>query len=143
MTSVYESLFLHTVARAIVPIIQVFAFYVITHGHYSPGGGFQGGVMLAVSIILLRISLGEESFERFPRNAGIVLAGVGALCFALLGLVPLLLGGSFLDYGREFFWLPAPTAHYWGIFLAEVFIGILVWGSLMAIYDTLAGGGEE
>jgi multicomponent Na+:H+ antiporter subunit B len=143
VTSVYDSLFLHTVARAIVPIIQVFAFSVITHGHYSPGGGFQGGVILAASIILLRISLGEESYGRFPRNRGIVLAGVGALCFALLGFVPLLFGGRFLDYGLELFWLPSPTAHYWGIFLAEVFIGLLVWGSLVAIYDALATGGEE
>jgi len=143
VTSVYDSLFLHTVARAIVPIIQVFAFYIITHGHYSPGGGFQGGVMLAASIILLRISLGEESYGRFPRNAGIVLAGTGALCFAFLGFVPLFLGGSFMDYGLELFWLPSATAHYWGIFLAEVFIGLLVWGSLMAIYDALATGGEE
>jgi multicomponent Na+:H+ antiporter subunit B len=143
MTSIYDSLFLHVVARAIVPIIQVFAFYVITHGHYSPGGGFQGGVMLAASIILLRISIGEESFRRFPRDAGIVLAAVGALCFALLGLLPVLFGGSFLDYGREFFWLASPTAHYWGIFLAEVFIGLLVWGALVAIYDALASGAEE
>jgi multicomponent Na+:H+ antiporter subunit B len=143
MTSVYDSLFLHTVARAIVPIIQLFAFYVITHGHYSPGGGFQGGVMLAASIILLRISLGEESYRRFPKDRGIVLAAVGALCFALLGLFPLLFGGSFMDHGVELFWLPSPTANYWGIFLAEIFIGLLVWGALMAIYDALAAGVEE
>ena len=143
MTSVYDSLFLHTVVRAVVPIIQVFAFYIITHGHYSPGGGFQGGVMLAASIILQRISVGEESYRRFPRKAGIVLAGIGALLFALLGFIPLFLGGSFLDYGRELFWLPSATAHYWGIFMAEIFIGLLVWGSLTAIYDALASGGVE
>jgi hypothetical protein len=48
-----------------------------------------------------------------------------------------------MDHGVELFWLPSPTANYWGIFLAEIFIGLLVWGALMAIYDALAAGVEE
>jgi multicomponent Na+:H+ antiporter subunit B len=31
------------VSSFLVPFIQIFALYVITHGHYGPGGGFQGG----------------------------------------------------------------------------------------------------
>ncbi len=142
MTSRYESLFLHTVARGIVPIIQIFAFYVITHGHYSPGGGFQGGVMLAASIILLRISIGEESFKRFPREAAIWIAVLGALAFALLGFLSLPFGGNFLEYAAGMPWLDAAAARYWGIFFAEVFIGFLVWGALVAIYDALTTGGD-
>jgi multicomponent Na+:H+ antiporter subunit B len=143
VTSRYDSIFLDLVARGIVPVVQVFAFYVITHGHYSPGGGFQGGVMLAASIILLRISIGEESFERFPRDAGIALAGVGALCFALLGFLPLVFGGAFLEYGMAVPGVDEVTLRYWGIFFAEVFIGFLVWGALVAIYDGLTTGGMD
>ncbi|MDZ7690581.1 MAG: MnhB domain-containing protein [Balneolaceae bacterium] len=33
-------------ARILSPYIMVFGFYVIFHGHYSPGGGFQGGTLL-------------------------------------------------------------------------------------------------
>ena len=142
LTSRYESLFLHVVSRAVVPLIQIFAFYVITHGHYSPGGGFQGGVMLAASIILLRITTGEESFRRFPTGAGILLGGLGALGFALLGFLPLLFGGNFLEYGAAVPGLAPETLRYWGIFWAEVFIGFLVWGSLVAIFDALETGGE-
>ena len=143
MTSRYDSIFLHTVAKAIVPLIQVFAFYVITHGHYSPGGGFQGGVMLAASIVLLRISIGADSYKRFPPEAAIVVAGIGALCFALLGFLPLLFGGNFLEYGMAVPGMDAVSLRYWGIFWAEVFIGFVVWGALVAIYDALAGGGQE
>lgn len=141
-TSRYESLFLHTVTRAVVPLIQIFALYVITHGHYSPGGGFQGGVMLAASIILLRITVGEESYERFPIRAGILLGGIGALGFAVLGFLPLLFGGNFLEYGAAIPGMDAVELRYWGIFWAEVFIGFLVWGSLVAIFDALETGGE-
>jgi len=143
MTSRFESIFLFVVARAMVPLIQIFAFYVITHGHYSPGGGFQGGVMLAASIILLRISIGEESYERFPREAGIVIGGFGALAFALLGFASMLFGGNFLEYALAVPGMGAEELRYWGIFFAEVFIGFLVWGALVAIYDALESGGVE
>lgn len=142
MTRHYESLFLHVVVKAIVPLIQVFAFYVITHGHYSPGGGFQGGVMLAASIILLRLTRGEESYRRFPRDAAIALAGAGALGFAWLGFAPVLAGGNFLEYAAFLPMLEPAEARYWGIFFAELFIGLLVWGALVSIYDALGSGGE-
>lgn len=143
MTSRYDSLFLHVVARAIVPLIQIFAFYVITHGHYSPGGGFQGGVMLAASIILLRITYGEDSYRTFPPGAGIALAATGALLFAALGFAPLLSGGNFLEYGAITGLLEPEALRYWGIFFAELFIGFLVWGALVAIYDALVTGGHQ
>jgi multicomponent Na+:H+ antiporter subunit B len=143
LTSRYDSLFLDVVSRAVVPLIQIFAFYVITHGHYSPGGGFQGGVMLAASIILMRITKGEESFRHFPTKAGILLGVLGALGFALLGIVPLIMGGNFLEYGAGIPAMNEVDLRYWGIFWAEVFIGFLVWGSLVAIYDALETGGVE
>ena len=36
--------------------MQLFALYVVAHGHHSPGGGFQGGVILGASLILLAMS---------------------------------------------------------------------------------------
>jgi multicomponent Na+:H+ antiporter subunit B len=39
--------------RLIVPVIQIFALYVLAHGHVSPGGGFQGGVAMGASFILI------------------------------------------------------------------------------------------
>lgn len=143
MTSRYDSVFVHVVSKGIVPLVQIFAFYVITHGHYSPGGGFQGGVMLAASIILLRISIGEESYERFPREAGLVVAGVGSLLFALLGFISMAFGGNFLEYGYAVPGMDPVDLRYWGIFFAEVFIGFLVWGALVAIYDAMNTGGME
>jgi multicomponent Na+:H+ antiporter subunit B len=143
MTSRFDSKFLEVVTVSMVPLIQVFAFYIITHGHYSPGGGFQGGVMLAASIILLRIALGDESFRRFPRSAAIYVAAVGALLFCLLGFASVVFGGNFLQYQYAVPGMDAGELRYWGIFFAEVFIGFLVWGALVAIYDALMTGGEE
>ena len=42
--------------RLLVPVIQLFAFYVLAHGHVSPGGGFQGGVIMGASFILVALA---------------------------------------------------------------------------------------
>ncbi|MCD6353223.1 MAG: MnhB domain-containing protein, partial [Proteobacteria bacterium] len=58
-----------TIARIFIPFIQLYALYVIMHGHHSPGGGFQGGVILAASLILLLITHGEkEAKERISEK---------------------------------------------------------------------------
>ena len=59
-----ESIVIKTVARLLVPFIQLFALYVIMHGHSSPGGGFQGGVILAASFLLLAIAYGLDEMKR-------------------------------------------------------------------------------
>lgn len=48
---------------AINPII-VFGFYIIAHGHLTPGGGFQGGVIIASVIVLILISFEEKISEK-------------------------------------------------------------------------------
>ena len=42
--------------RLLIPVIQIFAFYVLAHGHVSPGGGFQGGVVMGASFIMIALS---------------------------------------------------------------------------------------
>jgi multicomponent Na+:H+ antiporter subunit B len=46
-----HDLIVTTICRILIPFIQLFGLYVIAHGHHSPGGGFQGGVILGASII--------------------------------------------------------------------------------------------
>ena len=41
----------------LLPIFFMFPLYIITHGHLSPGGGFQGGVSLAVLVVLLHVGI--------------------------------------------------------------------------------------
>jgi len=125
--------------RFVAQVIQVFAIYVVFHGHYSPGGGFQGGALLAASIILLRISEGTEgSRAEFPPGLALPLGAVGVLVFAGVGLANILAGGNFLQY--EFTPLPGMTParlHYWGILVVEIGVGLAVMSILVAIFDRL------
>jgi len=137
----YQSIIIQTICSLLIPFIQLFAIYVILHGHYGPGGGFQGGVLLAVSILLQRLYLGKEtSYQWFPPKLALVLASIGMLIFGLAGIIPLALGGSFLDYA----YLPIPGVsgaelRYLGILIVELGIGLAVFGTIVLIFDNLLG----
>jgi multicomponent Na+:H+ antiporter subunit B len=140
--TLYQNPIVEGVAKLMVPFVQLFALYVITHGHYGPGGGFQGGVILAASMLLLRLTLGEKvEHRRFSPRAATVTAVAGMLIYAAAGILPLLTGGEFLDYAQ----LPIPGLHgpelrHMGIFIVETGVGMVVWGTLVTIFDYLLVG---
>ena len=141
ITEKHKSVIVQTVCNLIIPFIQVFAIYVVMHGHYGPGGGFQGGVLLAVSVILQRLYLGKElSLKRFPRTLAPVFAAVGLLVFGLAGVIPLFSGGSFLDYAYLMLpWAEGAQLRYLGIQIVEIGIALGVFGTMVLIFDNLAG----
>lgn len=128
--------------RFLSPYIMVFGMYVIFHGHYSPGGGFQGGTLLAASLLLMRISSGQKIANiQFKDVLATPLGAIGVFIYFGTGLVALLAGGYFLDYGQ----LPIPgldgaDLRYWGILIIEVGIGLTVMAVLVSIYDNMVIG---
>ena len=142
MTSSSRNPILITASRLLAPFIQLFALYVIFHGHFGPGGGFQGGAMLAASILMLRLSVGAERSElKFRKSWGTPVGALGAMIFAGTDLLTLLLGGRFLEYR----FLPLPDLsraelHSAGILLIEVGVSLAVMAVLVAIYDDIMEG---
>jgi len=137
----YQSIVIQTICSLLIPFIQLFALYVIIHGHYGPGGGFQGGVLLAVSIILQRLYLGSKiSYQRFSPKLALALAATGLLIYGLAGIIPMIFGGSFLDYGNlPLFWVHDAERRALGILIVEIGIGLAVFGTLVLIFDSLVG----
>ncbi len=137
-----RSLVVVLAARGLAPAIQLFALYVVFHGHYSPGGGFQGGVLLAASFVLVRLAEGYGAGQRqIPRRAGPLLGAAGVLLFAAVGAAAFLTGGNFLDHGRVP--LPGfapPELRSLMILVIEVGVAVTVAAVLTAIYDELLGG---
>jgi len=118
---------------------MLFGLYVIFHGHYSPGGGFQGGAMLAASILLIRIAVEEKVYEmQFKKSFDIPLGALGVLIFFGVGLIAMVLGGNFLDYHfLPMSWLEPADIRSMGILLIEIGVGLAVMTILVAIYDNL------
>ena len=126
-------------SRLLAPFIQLFALYVIFHGHYSPGGGFQGGTMLAASIILMRLAVGTNTGEiQFRRIWSSKLSAGGLSIYALAGLTALIMGGNYLDYKfLPLYWLPEPEIRAMGILIVEIGVAVAVMATLVSIYDDL------
>jgi multicomponent Na+:H+ antiporter subunit B len=139
MISRYHSLIVSLACRVIAPFMFLFGLYVLMFGHYSPGGGFQGGTILAADVIMLRMALGREAtYKKFPPEMGLILGAIGVLIYGGTGLVALLAGGNFLDYS----WLPlpgvpAPERRYYGILSVEIGVCLGVFGVLLSIFDSL------
>jgi multicomponent Na+:H+ antiporter subunit B len=139
-------LIIRTAVSMMVPFIQVFGIYVIVHGHYSPGGGFQGGVLLGASFILLALAYDVKySMRHISEKANALLVNTGVLIFAGFGVLCALAGGFLLDYGAWAAWLPmsVPQWRYWGIFVIEVGVGLGVMGIMVSLYWDLASGGAR
>lgn len=135
----HESPVVITFVRVLVPLSQLFALYVLVHGHESPGGGFQAGVILAAGHIVLALGLGREAFERRVNETRcLALAAVGVLLYALTGVVGLLRGAAFLDYSALPLPVSAPEARYFGILLVETGVAITVSATLVILFGRLA-----
>jgi multicomponent Na+:H+ antiporter subunit B len=84
-----------TVSGIVSPFIMLFGLYVIFHGHYSPGGGFQGGTLLAASLLLIRLAAGIDIAQlQFKRILGTPLGSIGVLIYFGTGFLAMIGGGS-------------------------------------------------
>ncbi len=93
-----SSKIIRTMAQKLFPFIMLFGFYLISHGHLSPGGGFQGGVVLGTAIILLALSHNIEQTEKKFKSRWLnMLEKLGILTLIFLGFLGILLGYSFLS----------------------------------------------
>lgn len=94
------TIIVRTIARLLFPFIFLFGVYVLIHGHLTPGGGFQGGVIIAASIIMLWLAYGVEMAPiRIKLFRAEVLETLGGLTLAGVGLVGLVVGvGKFFGH---------------------------------------------
>lgn len=88
---------LDVASRKLAPYMFLFGLYLVSYGDVSPGGGFQGGVVIASGIILLAMAKGAHAAEGFFPIGRLALTE--AITFALIlavGLTGVLVGGGFL-----------------------------------------------
>jgi multicomponent Na+:H+ antiporter subunit B len=102
---------LRVVTRYTIPVMQVYGLYIIFHGHESPGGGFAGGMVLGVGLVLYSLIFGlNEGQKRVPHD----LAMVGGLILVVTIFAELLIGHVF-----------------------EIGIGLIVALVILSIFSTL------
>jgi multicomponent Na+:H+ antiporter subunit B len=145
MIGEYAGQVVRVVCVLMAPLIMLFGFYVIAHGHYGPGGGFAGGIVVGVGVILLRISVDTTLCRRcLPPSLGPLGAGTGVLLYLVAGALPMLAGGAYLDYAAvSVGGMPDDQLRYLGIFVIEIAVGLAVTGVMLMLFDTLAGATQD
>ncbi len=136
MIQAHDSIIVRTLGRIVIPVAQLFGFYVLVFGQYGPGGGFVGGVILAASMILAILILG-----RHQPDSGLVTKvlegdGGGLLIFVGVGGLCLIGGGQFLNYTHlQIPGLDDASRHFLGILLTQfgVAADVAVTGVSIAI----------
>ncbi|TVS13692.1 MAG: Na(+)/H(+) antiporter subunit B [Wenzhouxiangella sp.] len=128
---------LRVISRFLIPFILLVGLYIQFHGEYSPGGGFQAGVVFAAGWILYVLIYGlERGLNVISLNAMYVLSAVGVLLYAFTGLAGVLLGGKYLDFTP--FSANPHTAQQTGIIIVEFGVGLTVATVAMLLFTMFA-----
>lgn len=85
---------LTTGTRMLIPLIALLGAYVLANGHLTPGGGFQGGAILASGVLLVLLA---DPGRRFGHALIARIESVAGLAYVGLGLLGMLIAGGFLD----------------------------------------------
>jgi len=85
---------LSTGSRLLTPLILLLGVYVFVNGHLTPGGGFQGGAIIASGMLLLLLA---DPLKHFSHRLIDVIESISGLLFVGIGVLGLLYAGGFLD----------------------------------------------
>ncbi|HDQ45630.1 MAG TPA: hypothetical protein ENN17_09085 [bacterium] len=142
------TLIVKTVTRITVWLIILYGIYLILHGHLTPGGGFGGGVIIALAFLNVLLAYGR-SFTKNWLNLKFMedIEAASATLFLFMGILGIALGGrfltNFLGPGKPFTLFSA--GH---IPILNILIGVKVGMCLFLVVWVLAAlrtgeGGEE
>lgn len=87
-----------TIASIIFPFITIYGLYIIAHGHLTPGGGFQGGAVVASGCTMILVAYGSIwTMGKIKEKNLSLFESLGAICFILLAFLGLGFGAVFFN----------------------------------------------
>lgn len=140
-----EDIIVRYITRILLPFVQLYGLYVVLHGHLSPGGGFSGGAIIGASMILYALSFNlSEGSNKLSHDASTVLESGGALLFAGMGILAILLGTNFLGNKVAGFPLGIPGNLFSSGAIAVITfgVGVKVASTMITLFYSLIEGEE-
>ena len=132
---------LQTVARVLVPFIEIFGIYVILGGHLGPGGGFSGGAICGAGLILYLNAFGFVKTEKFFTGKTYKCMCFGALaCYSLAKTYSFFTGANHIE---SMIPLGTPGAILSSglILILDICVGFVVAGTMYTFYVMFRKGG--
>lgn len=131
------------ISKVIVIFIFLFGPYIVLYGHLTPGGGFAGGVIIAIGFVLLGLAFGKEfALGILSDFWASMWDNIGAFLFFLIALLGLPSGYFFFNWlwhGKEYNLVSSGTIPLSNISIAikvgaclyAIFIGLSIYGSII------------
>jgi len=131
------TLIVKTVTRLTFGLILLFGLYIAAHGHLSPGGGFAGGVIMALAFTHLMLAFGSETaLRKLSKNAASFLEGLGGLVFVGVAMLGFIAGPFFrnmLPKGEPFSLFSAGTIPIYNLAAIMVKVGAGLFSAVLAL----------
>lgn len=124
---------LNVITFLMVPFIILFGLYIQFHGEYTPGGGFQAGIIVASGIVLYSMLFGVSvTLKVIPYSIIKFVNVLGIAVYSGTGMLTALLGKNFLSY--NVLSTNSMAGQKLGIFLVELGVAFTVCASMLTIY---------
>ena len=131
------TLIVKTVAKIMIAMMLLFGFYIIIYGHLTPGGGFAGGVIIAIAYVLMMLAFSRKvALRKLSNFWASIFDNLGMLAFIVIAYIGLGFGYfmyNFIWHGNPFHLISAGI-----IPLCNIAIGIKVGAALYAIFIGLS-----
>jgi multisubunit Na+/H+ antiporter MnhB subunit len=138
-----RSVVLTETVNGLTPVLLLFSIFLTLRGHNAPGGGFSGGLVMGMTVVLRYLAAGPRGV-RTLRVDPIVLIGVGLLIALTVGLGSLVADGTFLASTIwKFDVVMLGELKIVSSSLFDIGVHVLVVGVVMAILVALAEADDE
>lgn len=128
------SLIVKTITRITVGLILIYGIYIVLVGHTGPGGGFAGGVIIALSFIHLVLAFGRELvLKKINQSSGLYLAALGAFIFLSLASANFIFGFNRPSLGGSHFTTFSAGLIPW----SDIAVSLMVGTGLFVIFLAL------
>lgn len=91
-----KSLILKTASEYLLPLLLLFSVFILLRGHYEPGGGFVGGLIASIAMVLHYFANGEEKTRELMSFHPGIFIPIGLSLSLISGILPLFAGDPFM-----------------------------------------------
>lgn len=129
---------LQTATKVVTFIILMFAVHIFFAGHYTPGGGFIGGLLTTSAIVLLMLAFGIPTVKKVLPINYVVLTAVGLLIAVATASASIIFDVPFFTHAYDYFDLPlfGETSLHSAL-LFDIGVYLVVVGVTMTIIQTI------
>lgn len=132
-----RSTILKTASQYLLPILLLFSFFLLIRGHYSPGGGFVGGLVASIAFVLHSFANGVENTMKIIRYKPLSLIPIGLGLAAVSMFAPVFIGKPVMTS----LWIPGQIPVFGNVGTTLFFdmgVYVLVVGVVLTILFTIS-----